>query len=577
MQLVALQLLSVVMALSTLGGVAAVLPFFTALADPGAISHSAIAAAVSSSLHLDAVSFVMVLGAAFVLSVLIANTVSLLGMLAINRFAGQVADTLCARLFAEYLHRDYGFHARNSGSTLAGKVQEGARVTAGLAQQALLLGTSVVTIALVLFAIVLVNSIVALLAIASLGAGYGGIYVAVRTRLARNGQTESSHHAERMRTVNESFGAIKEVTVLRAQDLFIEQFTRQSHYISKAATNTLAISQSPKYVLECFTVVCLVGVALYLRNYSPAQSAWMAQLSFVGFAAYRLLPALQQAFAAIVKLRSDRAAFAAIETDLRGIPSACDVVDVAQDRSWRGLPHREIRLCDVGFRYAPDRPPALSDISLVIPAGTIVGFMGANGSGKTTLVDLVSGLLLPQSGHIEIDGCRLDRSSCRAWQSTIAYVPQQVYLLEATLAENIAFGVPPARMDRERLEAAVRAACLTECVASFPNGYEERLGQSGRALSGGQRQRLAIARALYRDASLLILDEATSALDMSTETEITELLESLRSDRTILVIAHRTAALRRCDLVFELAGGKVIRAGKYPQLVPVQARIAHAG
>jgi ATP-binding cassette, subfamily B, bacterial PglK len=150
-------------------------------------------------------------------------------------------------------------------------------------------------------------------------------------------------------------------------------------------------------------------------------------------------------------------------------------------------------------------------------------------------------------------------------------------LLEATLAENIAFGVPPARMDRERLEAAVRAACLTECVASFPNGYEERLGQSGRALSGGQRQRLAIARALYRDASLLILDEATSALDMSTETEITELLESLRSDRTILVIAHRTAALRRCDLVFELAGGKVIRAGKYPQLVPVQARIAHAG
>ena len=183
----------------------------------------------------------------------------------------------------------------------------------------------------------------------------------------------------------------------------------------------------------------------------------------------------------------------------------------------------------------------------------------------------MSGLLLPESGHIEIDGLRLDRSNYRAWQSTLAYVPQQVFLLEATLAENIAFGIPAARMDRERLEAAVRAACLTECVASFPNGYDERLGASGRTLSGGQRQRLAIARALYRDASLLILDEATSALDMSTETEITELLESLRPGRTILIIAHRTAALRRCDLVFELAGGKVIRTGQYPQ------RIAHAG
>jgi len=559
------------MGLSTLGGVAAVLPFFTALADPAALSHSSIAAAVSSRLHLDQVSFAVVLGAAFVLSVFIANTVSLLGMLAINRFAGQVADTLCARLFAEYLHRDYGFHACNSGSTLAGKVQEGARVTAGLAQQALLLVTSAVTIALVLLAIMLVNSVVALLAIASLGAGYGAIYVAVRTRLARNGQTESRHHAERMRTVSEGFGAIKEVTLLRAQELFIEQFTRQSRYISKAATNTLAISQSPKYVLECFTVVCLVGVALYLRNYSPAQSSWLAQLSFVGFAAYRLLPALQQAFVAIVKLRSDRAAFAGIETDLRGVPSACDGVGIAQARNWHGMPRREIRLCNVDFRYAPDLPPALSDISLVIPAGTIVGFMGANGSGKTTLIDLVSGLLLPESGHIEIDGLRLDRSNYRAWQSTLAYVPQQVFLLEATLAENIAFGIPAARMDRERLEAAVRAACLTECVASFPNGYDERLGASGRTLSGGQRQRLAIARALYRDASLLILDEATSALDMSTETEITELLESLRPGRTILIIAHRTAALRRCDLVFELAGGKVIRTGQYPQ------RIAHAG
>jgi ATP-binding cassette, subfamily B, bacterial PglK len=289
------------------------------------------------------------------------------------------------------------------------------------------------------------------------------------------------------------------------------------------------------------------------------------------------LPALQQAFAAIVKLRAERAAFAAIETDLSSAPRAHDSANVAPDRARNGMAQPEIRLCDVTFRYAPDQPAAVSDVSLVIPAGAIVGFMGANGSGKTTLVDLVSGLLLPQSGHIEIDGVRLDGANRRAWQSTIAYVPQQVFLLEATLAENIAFGVPPAQIDRERLQSAVRSACLTECVAGFPDGYEERLGQGGRALSGGQRQRLALARALYRDASLLILDEATSALDVSAESEITGMLDSLRSNRTILVIAHRTAALRRCDLVFELVGGKVVRSGKYAQLAPLKARIAHAG
>jgi ABC-type bacteriocin/lantibiotic exporter with double-glycine peptidase domain len=213
---------------------------------------------------------------------------------------------------------------------------------------------------------------------------------------------------------------------------------------------------------------------------------------------------------------------------------------------------------------------------LVIPAGAVVGFMGANGSGKTTLLDLVSGLLAPKSGDIEVDGVRLERAHQRAWQSNIAYVPQQVFLLEATLAENIAFGVAPARIDRERLQAAARSACLTEFVAGLPRGYEERLGASGRGLSGGQRQRLAIARALYRDASLLILDEATSALDADSESELAETLQSLRSNRTVLIIAHRTGALRHCDLVFELAAGRVAGSGKYGQLEPVKTRVFSA-
>jgi ABC-type bacteriocin/lantibiotic exporter with double-glycine peptidase domain len=303
----------------------------------------------------------------------------------------------------------------------------------------------------------------------------------------------------------------------------------------------------------------------------------MAQLSFVGFAAYRLLPALQQVFVAVVRIRADHAAFGAIETDVARVrpPPPVRPAGVSpaalSDGPWHGRPRRDIRLCEVSFRYSEDHAEVIRDLSLVIPAGAIVGFMGANGSGKTTLLDLVSGLLTPHSGHIEVDGARLEPANRRAWQSNIAYVPQQVFLLEATLAENIAFGITPSQIDRERLEAAVRSACLTDFVARLPHGYEENLGAGGRVLSGGQRQRLAIARALYRDASLLILDEATSALDADSESELAETLQSLWSSKTVLVIAHRTGMLRHCDLVFELAAGRVVGSGRYGQLRRVTA------
>jgi ATP-binding cassette, subfamily B, bacterial PglK len=560
---VALQLLSIVMALSTVGGVAAVLPFFAALAEPDTIKHSAIAHTVLQRMRLDDSSFVVALGIAFGAAVLIANAVNLYGFVAISRFAARVGDVLYVRLFDEYMHRDYGFHTRNSSSALAGKVQDSARVASIIVQQALLLVTSLVTIVFVTVAVVIVNPVVAVCAMVGLGGSYAAIYAATRSRLLRNGRSESHHHTERIRTLNEGFGAIKEITLLQAHEFFIGRFAQQSRAISMATASTLAISQGPKYILECLTVMCLVGVALYLRNSGVAAGPWMAQLSFVAFSAYRLLPALQQVFAAIVRIRADRAAFAAIEIDVdRARPEQAVARTAGSDRSWQGTPRSDIRLCEVSFRYSPDRPYAVRDVSLAIPARAIVGFVGANGSGKTTLLDLVSGLLAPQSGHLEVDGVRLDRAAQRAWQSNIAYVPQQVFLLEATLAENIAFGIAPAQIDRERLEAAARSACLTACVASLPRGYDERLGASGRGLSGGQLQRLAIARALYRDASLLILDEATSALDIDSENEFAAALDSLRSHRTVLLITHRTGLLRHCDIVFELAGGKLVGSSK---------------
>jgi ABC-type multidrug transport system fused ATPase/permease subunit len=569
-QLIGLQLLSVAMALCTVGGIAAVVPFFTTLADPKAIERSAVLQAISQRLHFSSeASFVIALGFAFVAMVMVANVVNLFGLLAINRFAFRVGDTLYVRLFDGYMRRDYDFHLQNSGSALATKVlHDTARVTSGLLQQGLLLVTNVVTIVCVVASIVLLNPWVAIAALTGLGASYAAIYIAARERLVRNGRVSLRHDAERTVTVNESFGAIKEILLAQGRDLFVERFAAQCRAISRAVFSTLAISQSPRYILECMTVTCLVSVALYFRSRTDGVGPWVAQLSFVGFAAYRLLPLLQQAFTSIVRIRAELPAFAGIDRDLRHVQPDEAVAPAATERRiWRGRPNKEICLRDVCFHYGANRPAAISTVSLAIPAGCVVGFMGPNGSGKTTLIDLISGLLTPQSGYIEVDGAVLHRGNRSSWQSTIAYVPQHAFLLDATLGENIALGIPPEQINRERLELAAHQARLTECIAALPNGFQERLGDRGCRLSGGQRQRLAIARALYRNASLLILDEATSALDGAAEGEIVEMLNSLRQNRTILVIAHRTTSLRYCDRIVELDGGRIARVGTYGQIM----------
>ncbi|HEY2465643.1 MAG TPA: ABC transporter ATP-binding protein [Steroidobacteraceae bacterium] len=568
--LIGLQLTSIVMALSTVGGLAAVVPFFTVLADPNAIRRNPLLFFAYQRLHFGSeATYVAALGICFAALVLLSNAVNLLGALAINRFALQVGATLHVRLFEEYLRRDYGFHSQTNSAVLASKLlHETGKVVIGILQPGLIFVANLVTVSFVAISMAVLNPLVAAAATLGLGASYAVIYTIARRRLLHNGREESRHSAVRMQLVSETFGAIKEITVLDVRDLFVQRFARESRSIAKAELSTLAVSLSPKSVLECATVFCLVAVALYLRSRSNGVGPWVAQLSFIGFAAYRMLPALHQAFNASVRIRANRPALDHVAADLGNVLTASARVAVtpsASDRSQR-LPCKGVLLHEVSFSYSPDRPAAISNLSLEIRAGTSVGLVGGNGSGKTTFTDLLAGLLLPQSGHIDVDGIQLDELTRRAWQASIAYVPQHVFLLDASLAENVAFGVPPLRIDHDRLQRAVRLAHLSECVNALPHGYEERLGERGSRLSGGQRQRLGIARALYRDATLMIMDEATSALDMDAEEAIVDMLETLRPGRTLVSVAHRLGALRHCDMIHELREGRIVRSGSYRDL-----------
>jgi ATP-binding cassette subfamily B protein len=286
----------------------------------------------------------------------------------------------------------------------------------------------------------------------------------------------------------------------------------------------------------------------------------VTHLVLLGFAAYRLLPHVHQAFAAVTRIRTDAAAFDRIEDDLlRARLARGDAPASAAADEWALRPVREIALVGVSYRHAPERDGGVSDISLRIPAGALVGLAGPNGSGKTTLADLIMGLLVPSDGEVRVDGVSLDAENRKLWLTAVAHVPQNIVLLDSTVAQNVAFGRPASDIETERVRDALRDACLESAIDALPNGVETVIGQNGAQLSGGQRQRLGIARALYRRASLLVLDEATSALDTSTEMEIIALLQGLRARCTIVLVAHRPSSLQGCDEVFELDGGRVVR------------------
>lgn len=562
------QVLSIVMAFSTVVGIASIAPFFSVLGNPQLIDQSRILHWLYTHFGFsDKRSFEVALGLAFMTLVFIANLVNVMGSFAMARLAWWIGTDLQTTLFGEYVVRPYVFHTRTHSATLFNNIiHEASRVTNDILRNVFLLVTNIATATLIILSVMLLNPAVAAAMIAALAGGYILIYLCVRNRLLRAGRVQSHFFIEQTRVVNESLGAIKEILVLRIQNFFRGNFERSSRAFARSAAHAQLIAQSSRHVMECVAVAGLVLAALLAGGSEDGIGPWLGQLTFLGFAAYRLLPTLQQAFGAIVRIRADQAGFASILPDLR-LARARKHACSAADSSWQERPRREIRLNEICFRYEQDRPLAVSGVSLRIPARSAVGFVGENGSGKTTLVDLVAGLLVPEIGQIEVDGIALDEANRAAWQSRIAYVPQNIFLLDTTIAQNVALGVSATAIDGARLLAAAQLVQLDKFVSTLPDGYEHRVGERGMKLSGGQRQRIGIARALYTNASVLILDEATNTLDGLTEQEFMATLLRLRGRYTIIVIGHRLSTVRACDVIFELDRGKIKGSGTYNELL----------
>jgi ATP-binding cassette, subfamily B, bacterial PglK len=569
-KIIAAQVLSVLMAFSTVTGIAAIAPFFAVLGDPTLIHHNALLHAfyVRGGFQSQR-QFIVVLGAAFIIAMLVANVVNVVGLLLSNRLSLGIGTELQARLFAEYLARPYAFHIATSTSTLFNKViYETSRVAAGVIQHSLLLVTNVVTALFIVASVLLVNPAVSMLLLLVLGGGYGLIYWAVRGQLLRVGQIHSHAWAERAQIVTESFGAIREILLLPHCRLFNAAFQRSSAEADETAAQIHVIGQIPKYLMECIAIVALVCAALLPGSQAKGLGDWLGELTFIAFAAYRLLPTLQQIFVCCVRIRADRPAVASIVPDLvhsgREATQAKPRPGAALTLSTMRVP--AIQVSELSFRYEPTGPLILDRIDLDIPARSSVALVGANGCGKTTLMDVLAQLLEPTGGCLMADGQALSAVNRTDWQSRIAYVPQSVFLLDASIAQNIAFGIPAASIDYARVARAARVAQLEDFVAALPMGYGHPVGERGVRLSGGQRQRIGIARALYKEPAVLLLDEAMSALDGLTELELLAALSELRGRCTMVLIAHRLSMVRWCDVIYQLDGGRVVGHGSYGDL-----------
>jgi ABC-type multidrug transport system fused ATPase/permease subunit len=570
-RVLAAQLISVAMAFSTVTGIAAIAPFFAVLGDSTLIDRNKVLHwAYIHGGFSDQRSFVVALGIAFVAVMLLANLINILGSLAANRLALRIGDELQRTLFEEYLSRPYAFHVGTNSATLVNNViYETTRVASGVLQNALLFVTSLITATLIVASVLIINPSISITMFLVLAGGYLLIYLSVRRQLLRVGVAHSRAWSDRARIVSESFGAIREVLLLRDHRLFEAIFERSSTDVSETNARTHRIGQIPKHLMECIAVAALVGAALVPSTHAGGMGAWLGQLTFIAFAAYRLLPTLQQIFLCTVRIRADGAGLTLIAPDLRQARSRRKTLggnDALPENPWQEGPREYIRVKDVSFNYAAGRTRTLEGIDMLIPARSSIAIVGANGSGKTTLVDLVAGLLAPTTGEVQVDGVVLSDANRKAWQAQIAYVPQNVFLLDASIAQNIAFGTPLEAIDKPRLIEAARLAQLADFIATLPEGYNHEVGERGVRLSGGQRQRVGIARALYKGTPVLLLDEAMSALDGITEAELMTALEGLRGRCTIILIAHRLSMVRWCDAIYQLEGGRITDSGSYDEL-----------
>jgi ABC-type multidrug transport system fused ATPase/permease subunit len=542
-----------------------VLPFVGILAAPEIVWKHRVVAQIARSMGIfSADGLVLPLTLVFVGAALIAGAIRVLLLWVSTRFTFAAGAGLSTEVYRRTLYQPYSVHlARSSSDVISGIANKVGGTVLGVLLPALTLLSSIVLLLALMAALVAINPAVALIATLGFGGGYALITWFSRRRLRTNSQRIAREQTQLIKALQEGLGGIRDVLLDGTQPLYCEIYGRADQPLRQALGDNVFIAQSPRFAIEALGMVMIAALAYGLSRQPGGVSTALPVLAALAVGAQRLLPTLQQGFVAWATIAGNYGSLlGTVELLDQPLP-----IESSQPTPEPLAFHDSIRFESVRFRYNHDGPWVLDGFNLTIRKGERVGFVGSTGAGKSTTLDLLMGLLLPCEGRLLVDETPIVGPLVRAWQRTIAHVPQSIYLSDSTFTENIAFGVSRDKIDLDRVRSAARQAQIADFIESGPQGYDALVGERGDRLSGGQRQRIGIARALYKQASVLILDEATSALDNATERSVMDSIDGFDRNLTVLLIAHRLSTVKRCDSIVELAHGRVQAQGQYDQLI----------
>ena len=564
-QLGILMVLMVLASFAEVLSLGAVLPFLGILTQPDKVfRHPAIQPFLQMLGIQTAQELLLPITVVFIVAALWAGAMRLALLYANTRLSYAIGADFSYEIYRRTLHQPYAVHvSRNSSEIISGITGKAAMIIQGLLVPSLTLISSALIMLAILAALLAVDPIMSLAAFVGFGAIYGVVILLTRKRLAKNSRRVSRESSQVIKVLQEGLGGIRDVLIDGSQAEYCRNYRKADNPLRRAQASTIFIGGSPRYAAEALGMAFIAILAYAMAQQSGGVASAITTLGILALGAQRLLPVLQQSYSAIVSMRGAKASLA---DALALLNQPVDPLVYAD--SSVALPFTQgIQLHNLGFRYALDGPWVLHELNLTIPKGSRTGFIGATGSGKSTLLDIVMGLLSASRGNVLIDDTPLAPATQRAWQRRIAHVPQAIYLADSSIAENIAFGIPEASIDMTRVALAARQAQIADYIEALPSQYQTHVGERGVRLSGGQRQRIGIARALYKQAEVIVFDEATSALDNDTERAVMDAIENLGKELTILIIAHRLTTLQRCDQVVELSHGRLIRSGTYDQIV----------
>lgn len=554
-ELAALLGLMILASIAEVVSIGAVLPLLAALTEPEKLfNHSTVQPLVRYLDTSEPRDLLLPLTVLFIAATIFSSALRMTLMWLQIRLGHAIGADLSFSAYQRALYQPYQTHlSRNSSQIVAGiygKVNDVLNQTI-MPWMAMISG--VLVLALILGAMVIIDPWIAIVAYFGFAIIYFTITILTKERLAAN-SLEISKNANRViKVLQEALGGIRDILIDGTQQTYCQHYRVADESLRRARAKNQTIAAAPRYFIEALVITLLAILSFAVSKKGDGFAQSIPTLGALALSAQRLLPVMQLLFSSWASIKGGRAA----------LDDVLALLDQPLPEYLKKPPtepikfENKIQLKCVSFAYSERSAPSLSNICLEIERGTRIGLMGNTGSGKSTLLDIIMGLLPVSAGVLEVDGVTIDANNCRAWQANIAHVPQSIFLADTSLAENIAFGISAEKIDISKVKLAAQKAQIAEFIESLEHGYQTNVGERGIRLSGGQRQRIGIARALYKEAKIIVLDEATSALDGDTENAVMQAIREIDPEITILMVAHRLSTLNICDQVYEVINGGI--------------------